>query len=612
MKFSIITPCLNSEKYIKETMLSVLNQTAVINEIVELDYILIDGGSKDNTLKIINSFTPKKNVSIKVISEKDNGMYEALSKGLKVSTGDVQAYINAGDLYNLSAFQIVYELFGANSEINWLVGGKYIYNDKSFIIKNTTPYKYRNILIQAGVYGRYLPFIQQESVFWRTKLNKYIDYKKLTSLKLSGDYLLWVTFSNYSKLDIVQTHLGGFKIHSGQLSSTRNNLGMNYKKEMQTFTKKINAKVIFYIILDLIPWVILKYSNEIFGHFAGHHTFKNSLSSDNEYNELYCWACDTGTNRGEGQLLFKFINQNLNNYKSIILKNTFETIVVKNNFADSERHTKTSLKLNFFQCYISPYIGILYLWYKFVLGKRVCYVNFLPLWNLPIILLLPPGTIFGPITGSVYNEKIYNIQSFLRKFIIPLLYFIADKIISFRKQKIFFSTELLKPYINKKRQLKYNFNYIFENIKINNYNQVKDIDLLIYNRNYFNKSNLFFKKIITSLEKDKINFYYFGDEIDSPCERYLEILDNNTVQKYLNRTKFTLISNENFHSFYCLEAIKNNVNLFYSKQQSTSIDWIKSSGKILALNYNAEIESINKIKEVINNFEQYDFPYEIK
>ena len=612
MKFSIITPCLNSEKYIKETMLSVLNQAAVINEIVELEYMLIDGGSKDNTLKIINSFTPKKNVSIKVISEKDNGMYEALSKGLKASTGDVQAYINAGDLYNLSAFQIIYELFATNSEINWLVGGKYIYNEKSFIIKNSIPYKYRNILIQAGVYGRYLPFIQQESVFWKTKLNKYIDHKKLTSLKLSGDYFLWVTFSNYAKLDIVQTHLGGFKIHQDQLSSTINNLGMNYKKEMQTFTKKINIQVIFYIMLDLIPWAILKYSNEIFGYLAGHHIFKKLLSSDNNYNELYCWACDTGTNRGEGQLLFKFINENLNNYKSIILKNTFETFVVKKNFVDNEKYTKTTLKLNFLQCYISPYIGILYLWYKFVLGKRVCYINFLPLWNLPIFLLLPPGTILGPITGSVYDGKIYNIQSFLRKFIIPILYFIADKIISFRKEQIFFSTELLKPYIDEKRQLKYNFNYIFKNIKVNSYNQVKDIDLLIYNRDYFNKSNLIFKKIITSLEKDKINFYYFGDKIDIPSERYLKILDNNTVQKYLNRTKFTLISNENFHSFYCLEAVKNNVNLFYNQKQHTNIDWIQNSKKILALNYDAEIETINKIKEAINNFEQYDFPYVVK
>jgi glycosyltransferase involved in cell wall biosynthesis len=612
MKFSIITPCLNSEKYIEETMLSVLNQTAVINEIVELDYILVDGGSKDNTLKIINSFTSKKNISIKVISEKDNGMYDALSKGLSASTGDVQAYINAGDLYNLNAFQIVCELFSINSEMNWLIGGKYIYNEKSFIIKNSTPYKYRNILIQAGIYGRYLPFIQQESVFWRSKLNKYIDHKKLTSLKLSGDYFLWMTFSNYTKLDIVQTHLGGFKIHSNQLSSTKNSLGMNYKKEMATFIKKIDVKVLFYIILDLIPWAILKYSNEIFGYFAGHHILKNSLFSDNNYNELYCWACDTGTNRGEGQLMLKFVKENLNNYKSIILKNTLETIVIKNNYFNLQKYTKITLKLNFFQCYISPYIGILYLWYKFVLGKRVCYINFLPLWNLPIFLLLPPGTILGPITGSVYDGKIYDVQSFLRKIIIPYLYFVSDKIISFRKQKILFSTDLLRPYIDEKKQLKYNFNYIFQGIKINNYKQVKDIDLLIYNRQYFNKSNSLNKKIITSLEKSKINFYYFGDEIDVSSEYYLKILDNDAVNKYLERTKFTLISNENFHSFYCLEAVKNNVNLFYNQSQVTNIEWLKNSGKILALNYDDEIETINKIKETINKFEQYDFPYVVK
>ena len=84
------------------------------------------------------------------------------------------------------------------------------------------------------------------------------------------------------------------------------------------------------------------------------------------------------------------------------------------------------------------------------------------------------------------------------------------------------------------------------------------------------------------------------------------------MQKYLSRTKFTLISNENFHSFYCLEAIKNNVNLFYNKKQFTNLDWIQNSGKILPLNYDDEIESINKIREAINNFEQYDFPYVVK
>ena len=123
---------------------------------------------------------------------------------------------------------------------------------------------------------------------------------------------------------------------------------------------------------------------------------------------------------------------------------------------------------------------------------------------------------------------------------------------------------------------------------------------------------MIFKNIITSLEKSKINFYYFGDEIDTARNHYLKILDNKAVNKYLDRTKFTIISDENFHSFYCHEAIQNNVNLFYNQNQFTNIEWLKNSGKILALNYDDEIECINKIKETINKFEQYNFPYVVK
>ena len=77
------------------------------------------------------------------------------------------------------------------------MGSKFFYNDDSEIIDFSKPFKYRRNLIQAGVYGKYLPFIQQESTFWRSSLNKLINLDNLKNMKLSGDYYMWYCFSKF-------------------------------------------------------------------------------------------------------------------------------------------------------------------------------------------------------------------------------------------------------------------------------------------------------------------------------------------------------------------------------------------------------------------------------
>lgn len=94
MKISIITPCYNSERTIERTIKSVINQKIDC----ELEYIIVDGKSKDNTCKIIEKYAQQYKC-IKWISEKDNSMTEALNKGLKMATGDIIATINADDIY---------------------------------------------------------------------------------------------------------------------------------------------------------------------------------------------------------------------------------------------------------------------------------------------------------------------------------------------------------------------------------------------------------------------------------------------------------------------------------------------------------------------------------
>ncbi len=90
-KVSIITVCYNSEKTIEDTIKSVVNQSYP-----NIEYILIDGVSSDNTLTIINKY--KKQIT-KVVSEKDNGIYDAINKGISLATGDIIANLNSDDFY---------------------------------------------------------------------------------------------------------------------------------------------------------------------------------------------------------------------------------------------------------------------------------------------------------------------------------------------------------------------------------------------------------------------------------------------------------------------------------------------------------------------------------
>ena len=89
MKVSVITGTYNSAKTVKDTIESVLSQTYD-----NIEYIIIDGLSKDNTLDIVNSYGDK--IS-KVVSAKDKGIYDAMNKGVALATGDIVGILNSDD-----------------------------------------------------------------------------------------------------------------------------------------------------------------------------------------------------------------------------------------------------------------------------------------------------------------------------------------------------------------------------------------------------------------------------------------------------------------------------------------------------------------------------------
>jgi glycosyltransferase len=94
MKISVITASYNSSSTIADTLRSVAEQ-----DYPDIEHIIIDGGSKDNTMEIVRSFP---HVSI-AISEKDKGIYDAMNKGVQRATGDIVAILNSDDFYNSSS-----------------------------------------------------------------------------------------------------------------------------------------------------------------------------------------------------------------------------------------------------------------------------------------------------------------------------------------------------------------------------------------------------------------------------------------------------------------------------------------------------------------------------
>lgn len=122
---SIITPCLNSEKYIEQTILSVINQTYL-----PIEYIIIDGGSTDGTLDIIKKYQDK--IS-QIISEKDEGIYDAMNKGIKRTNGEIIGIVNSDDWYKKNAIEKIVQEYLSHNKLGVIHGNMNIWKNNKII-----------------------------------------------------------------------------------------------------------------------------------------------------------------------------------------------------------------------------------------------------------------------------------------------------------------------------------------------------------------------------------------------------------------------------------------------------------------------------------------------
>jgi len=114
VKISIVTPSFNQARFIRNTIESVVSQKIS----AKVEYIVIDGGSRDGTIDILNEY----NERIKWISGKDEGQSDAVNKGLALSSGEIIGWLNSDDIYYPGTLQKVLDYFNENPDRKWLYG----------------------------------------------------------------------------------------------------------------------------------------------------------------------------------------------------------------------------------------------------------------------------------------------------------------------------------------------------------------------------------------------------------------------------------------------------------------------------------------------------------
>lgn len=254
-KISIVTPSLNQGQYLESAIESVLSQ-----EYPNLEYIIIDGGSTDNSLEIIEKYSRYLSYWC---SKPDEGHYFAVNKGFSKAKGDIFAWLNSDDLYCPDALNTVGTLFRLFPNVSWLTTLKQLTVNGRGECKSTKhmPGFSKEAFLDGLYFTRHfhgIGFIQQESTFWKRELWEKVGGIR-TKFDLAGDFDLWARFFLTEDLYGVDQPLGAFRVHGKNRSlESRNyiNQSENSLNEVR-MVAKWTPNTNFIRIHNLFKWNML-------------------------------------------------------------------------------------------------------------------------------------------------------------------------------------------------------------------------------------------------------------------------------------------------------------------------------------------------------------------
>jgi glycosyltransferase involved in cell wall biosynthesis len=219
MKITVITICLNSEKFIEQAIRSVISQ-----EYPNIEYIIVDGGSVDGTVEIIRRYAAIDS-RIKWVSESDYGISDAMNKGARMASGEFIAHLHSDEYYlDSRVLADVSSCISSVPEVAWLTSGFHFVDDSGRFVREikVRRYSYRR-LIRGNIILHPATFIR------RNTFNEVGGFD--LSLKYCMDYDLWLRLGAISDPITLKKPLAAFRVHSGSRSIA--GAGLAYAEEFR-------------------------------------------------------------------------------------------------------------------------------------------------------------------------------------------------------------------------------------------------------------------------------------------------------------------------------------------------------------------------------------------
>lgn len=242
MKISIITVCYNSEKTIEKTFQSIKSQTYK-----NIEYIVVDGKSKDSTLDILKKY---KEVVSKFVSEPDKGLYDAMNKGIKMATGDVLGILNSDDIFTDQFVLENVAKFHLENNVDASVGNITQFNESGKTVRKYSAKNWHPEKLKIG----FMP--AHPAIFFKRDLFEKYGYYQLDFVS-GADYELIIRFFLKNKITwkfsnitttsmliggISSSGFGSYQLISQEIKKAlnRNDIEFNYLKvQLRGFWKII-------------------------------------------------------------------------------------------------------------------------------------------------------------------------------------------------------------------------------------------------------------------------------------------------------------------------------------------------------------------------------------